>query len=145
TAEEKRHILGRLNAAEALERFLNTKYVGQKRFGIDGAESAVPVLDAILSEAADAHLDSAVMGMAHRGRLNVLVNIVGKSSEQLFGECERNIDPDSIQGSGDVKYRLGQSGKFVSPSGHEIQVELAANPSHLEAVDPVVTGMARAK
>jgi 2-oxoglutarate decarboxylase len=144
STDEKRHILERLNAAEALERFLNTKYVGQKRFGIDGAESAVPILDAILSEAADAHLDSVMMGMAHRGRLNVLVNIVGKSYEQLFGEFEGNIDPDSIQGSGDVKYHLGQSGKFVSPSGHGIPVELAANPSHLEAVDPVVTGMARA-
>jgi 2-oxoglutarate dehydrogenase E1 component len=130
SVDEKRHILGRLNAAEALERFLGTKYVGQKRFGIDGAESAIPLLDAILGEAADAHLDSVVMGMAHRGRLNVLVNIVGKSYEQLFGEFEGNIDPDSIQGSGDVK---------------EIRVELAANPSHLEAVDPVVVGMARAR
>jgi multifunctional 2-oxoglutarate metabolism enzyme len=145
STEEKRHILGRLNAAEALERFLGTKYLGQKRFGIEGAESAVPLLDAVLSEAADAHKDSVVMGMAHRGRLNVLVNIVGKSYEQLFGEFEGNIDPDSIQGSGDVKYHLGQTGKFVSPSGNEINVELAANPSHLEAVDPVVVGMARAR
>jgi 2-oxoglutarate dehydrogenase E1 component len=145
SVEEKRHLLERLNAAEALERFLATKYLGQKRFGIDGAESAVPLLDAILSEAADGHLNSAVMGMAHRGRLNVLVNIVGKSYEQLFGEFEGNIDPESIQGSGDVKYHLGQTGKFVSRAGNEIPVELAANPSHLEAVDPVVVGMARAR
>ncbi|WP_307781123.1 multifunctional oxoglutarate decarboxylase/oxoglutarate dehydrogenase thiamine pyrophosphate-binding subunit/dihydrolipoyllysine-residue succinyltransferase subunit [Rhabdothermincola sediminis] len=145
TRPEKRHILERLNAAEALERFLATKYVGQKRFGIDGGESAIPILDAILSEAADAHLHSVTMGMAHRGRLNVLVNIVGKSYEQLFNEFEGNLDPESIQGSGDVKYHLGQTGKFVSPAGNEIPVELAANPSHLEAVDPVVVGMARAR
>ncbi len=145
SVDEKRHILERLNAAEALERFLATKYLGQKRFGIDGAESAIPLLDAILSEAADSRMHSAMMGMAHRGRLNVLVNIVGKSYEQLFGEFEGNIDPESIQGSGDVKYHLGQTGKFVSRSGNEIPVELAANPSHLEAVDPVVVGMARAR
>ena len=145
TPDEKRHILGRLNAAEALEQFLGRKYIGQKRFGIDGAESAIPVLDAILAEAADQKLDSAVMGMAHRGRLNVLVNIVGKSYDQLFKEFEGNIDPESIQGSGDVKYHLGQTGKFVSPAGNTITVDLAANPSHLEAVDPVVVGMARAK
>ncbi|HEY6532629.1 MAG TPA: multifunctional oxoglutarate decarboxylase/oxoglutarate dehydrogenase thiamine pyrophosphate-binding subunit/dihydrolipoyllysine-residue succinyltransferase subunit [Acidimicrobiales bacterium] len=145
TVDEKRHILERLNAAEALEKFLATKYLGQKRFGIDGAESAIPLLDAVLAEAADASMDSAVIGMAHRGRLNVLVNIVGKSYEQLFTEFEGNIDPDSIQGSGDVKYHLGQTGKFVSRRGRSIEVELAANPSHLEAVDPVVVGMARAK
>ena len=145
TVDEKRHVLERLNAAEALERFLATKYLGQKRFGIDGAESAIPLLDAILSEASDTRMDSAMMGMAHRGRLNVLVNIVGKSYEQLFGEFEGNIDPESIQGSGDVKYHLGQTGKFVSRAGNEIPVELAANPSHLEAVDPVVVGMTRAR
>ena len=143
--EEKHHILERLNAAEALEKFLATKYLGQKRFGLDGAESTIPLLDAVLSEAADAHMDSAVIGMAHRGRLNVLVNIVGKSYQQLFNEFEGNIDPDSIQGSGDVKYHLGQTGKFESRRGNTISVELAANPSHLEAVDPVVVGMARAK
>jgi multifunctional 2-oxoglutarate metabolism enzyme len=145
SVDEKRHVLERLNAAEALEKFLGTKYLGQKRFGIDGAESTIPVLDAILSEAADRHLSSVMMGMAHRGRLNVLVNIVGKNYEQLFNEFEGNVDPESIQGSGDVKYHLGQTGKFVSRAGNEIEVELAANPSHLEAVDPVVVGMARAK
>ncbi len=145
SVDEKRHILERLNAAEALEKFLGTKYLGQKRFGIDGAESTVPLLDAILSEAADARMDSVTMGMAHRGRLNVLVNIVGKQYHQLFNEFEGNVDPDSIQGSGDVKYHLGQHGKFVSRRGNEIPVTLAANPSHLEAVDPVVVGMARAR
>jgi 2-oxoglutarate dehydrogenase E1 component len=144
-ADEKRHILGRLNAAEALEKFLATKYVGQKRFGLDGAEAVIPLLDAVLAEAADAHMQAAVLGMAHRGRLNVLVNIVGKSYQQLFNEFEGNIDPESIQGSGDVKYHLGQTGKFESRRGNTISVELAANPSHLEAVDPVVVGMARAK
>ncbi len=99
----------------------------------------------MISAAADTHLESVVMGMAHRGRLNVLVNIVGKSYEQLFTEFEGNVDPESTQGSGDVKYHLGQTGKFVSRNGNTIEVELAANPSHLETVDPVVEGMARAK
>ncbi len=106
--EDQRHILGRLNAAEAFEKFLGTKYVGQKRFGIEGAESAIPVLDAILEQAAGDALDGAVLGMAHRGRLNVLSNIVGKSLDKLFTEFEGYIDPDSTQGSGDVKYHLGQ-------------------------------------
>ncbi|CAM8648500.1 SucA 2-oxoglutarate dehydrogenase complex, dehydrogenase (E1) component, and related enzymes [Acidimicrobiia bacterium] len=145
SVEEKRHILERLNAAEALEKFLATKYLGQKRFGIEGGESAIPLLDAILSEAADAQMVSSVLGMAHRGRLNVLVNIVGKKYEQLFNEFEGNIDPESIQGSGDVKYHLGQTGTFTSQLGNNIHIELAANPSHLEAVDAVVVGMARAK
>ncbi|MBK9178998.1 MAG: multifunctional oxoglutarate decarboxylase/oxoglutarate dehydrogenase thiamine pyrophosphate-binding subunit/dihydrolipoyllysine-residue succinyltransferase subunit [Acidimicrobiales bacterium] len=143
--DDKRHILSRLNAAEAFERFLATKYVGHKRFGLEGGESAIAVLDAILSEAADEALDGVVLGIAHRGRLNVLANIVGKSYDQIFREFEGFVDPDSTQGSGDVKYHLGASGTFVSPSGRPIPVELAANPSHLEAVDPVVVGMARAR
>ncbi len=143
--DDQRHILERLNAAEALEKFLATKYVGQKRFGLEGAESAIPILDAILEAAADAGLDGTVIGMPHRGRLNVLTNIVGKSYDQIFKEFEGHIDPDSIQGSGDVKYHLGQSGKFTARSGKDITIELAANPSHLEAVDPVVIGMVRAK
>ncbi len=143
--DDQHHILERLNAAEAFEKFLATKYVGQKRFGLEGAESAIPILDAILEAAADADLVGSVIGMPHRGRLNVLTNIVGKSYDQLFREFEGQIDPESIQGSGDVKYHLGQVGKFVARSGKDITVELAANPSHLEAVDPVVIGMARAK
>ena len=145
SAEEQRHILGRLNAAEAFEKFLSTRYVGQKRFGIEGAESAIPVLDAILEAAADDGLDAAMVGMAHRGRLNVLANIVGKSYDQIFAEFEGTVTADSVQGSGDVKYHLGQTGTFVARTGAEISVELAANPSHLEAVDPVVVGMARAR
>ncbi len=143
--EDQRHILGRLNAAEALEKFLATKYLGQKRFGLEGAESLIPILDALLQEAADHGMDSAYLGMPHRGRLNVLANIVGKSLDQLFREFEGYVDPDSIQGSGDVKYHLGQEGTFVSRSGAELPVSLAANPSHLEAVDPVVEGMTRAR
>jgi 2-oxoglutarate decarboxylase len=145
SADEQRHILGRLNAAEAFEKFLATKYVGQKRFGIEGAESAIPVLDAILERAAADGLDGAVMGMAHRGRLNVLTNIVGKNFDQLFREFEGYVDPESTQGSGDVKYHLGQTGTYTSRLGDTIPVELAANPSHLETVDPVVEGMVRAR
>ncbi len=143
--EEQRHVLGRLNAAEAFEKFLATKYVGQKRFGIEGAESAIPILDAVLERAAQDGLHSAVMGMAHRGRLNVLTNIVGKNYDQLFKEFEGFIDPESTQGSGDVKYHLGQTGTFTSRTGETLPIELAANPSHLETVDPVVEGMVRAK
>jgi hypothetical protein len=134
-----------LNAAEAFEKFLATKYVGQKRFGIEGAESAIPILDAVLEAAAADELDSAVLGMTHRGRLNVLTNIVGKNYDQLFKEFEGYIDPDSTQGSGDVKYHLGQTGTFTSRKGDTLPVELAANPSHLETVDPIVEGMVRAK
>jgi multifunctional 2-oxoglutarate metabolism enzyme len=143
-ADEQRHILDKLNAAEAFERFLATKYVGAKRFGIEGAESAIPMLDAVLSEAADAGLDGAVIGMPHRGRLNVLANIVGKSLQQIFREFEGAVDEDMVQGSGDVKYHLGAKGTFESPAGRTLDVTLAANPSHLEAVDPVVEGVARA-
>ncbi|MDQ3385511.1 MAG: multifunctional oxoglutarate decarboxylase/oxoglutarate dehydrogenase thiamine pyrophosphate-binding subunit/dihydrolipoyllysine-residue succinyltransferase subunit, partial [Actinomycetota bacterium] len=142
--DEQRHILGRLNAAEAFEKFLATKYVGAKRFGIEGAESAIPMLDAVLDSAADAGLEGAVMGMAHRGRLNVLSNIVGKSHQQIFREFEGAIDEGMVQGSGDVKYHLGAKGTFTSRRGNQLPVELAANPSHLEAVDPVVEGMVRA-
>ncbi len=143
--DEQRHLLGRLNAAEAFERFLHSKYIGQKRFGLEGAESAIPLLDAVLDEAAQAGVTEAFMGMAHRGRLNVLANIVGKSYGEIFREFEGDIDPESVQGSGDVKYHKGASGKFVGLSGAELPVTLASNPSHLEAVDPVVEGMARAR
>ncbi|MGH9266827.1 MAG: multifunctional oxoglutarate decarboxylase/oxoglutarate dehydrogenase thiamine pyrophosphate-binding subunit/dihydrolipoyllysine-residue succinyltransferase subunit, partial [Acidimicrobiales bacterium] len=141
----QRHVLERLNAAEAFERFLHTRYVGQKRFGLEGAESAIPLLDAILDRAAAAGMSEVVMGMAHRGRLNVLANLVGKSYREIFREFEGDLDPATVQGSGDVKYHKGASGKFVGRSGREIPVSVASNPSHLEAVDPVVLGMARAK
>jgi multifunctional 2-oxoglutarate metabolism enzyme len=143
--EEQRHVLERLNDAEAFERFLHTKYVGQKRFGLEGGESAIPLLDAVLDEAAKRGVTEAVMGMAHRGRLNVLANIVGKSYREMFREFEGDIDPETVQGSGDVKYHKGAIGNFVGLSGVEIPLTLASNPSHLEACDPVVEGMGRAK
>ena len=144
TAGEQRRLLERLNAAEAFEKFLATKYVGTKRFGLEGAESTIPVLDSIISDAADAGMDAAFIGMAHRGRLNVLANIVGKDYDQIFAEFEGHVDPGSVQGSGDVKYHLGAVGKYESPSGRDIRIELAPNPSHLETVNPVVMGMVRA-
>jgi 2-oxoglutarate decarboxylase len=142
--DEKRHILGRLNAAEALESFLDRKYPGTKRFGLEGGESAIPILDAIVGDAADAGLGEVIIGMAHRGRLNVLVNIVGKTYERLFREFEVGVEEDAIQGSGDVKYHLGMEDVFTSRHGNDIPIKLAANPSHLEAVNPVVEGLARA-
>ena len=142
---EQRHILDRLNAAEAFERFLHTRYVGQKRFGLEGAESTIVLLDTVLEESTQAGTTEAVLGMAHRGRLNVLANIVGKSYGEIFREFEGDLDPDSVQGSGDVKYHKGATGKFVARAGSELTVTLASNPSHLEAVDPVVEGMVRAK
>jgi 2-oxoglutarate dehydrogenase E1 component len=143
--EEQLRILRRLNAAEAFETFLQTKYVGQKRFSLEGGESVIPLLDAVIDAAAESRLDEAVIGMAHRGRLNVLANIVGKSYAQIFREFEGNLDPKSMHGSGDVKYHLGAEGTFEGLDGERIKVSLAANPSHLEAVDPVVEGIARAK
>ncbi len=142
--DEQGHILERLTAAEALELFLAKRYVGQKRFGIEGCESAIPILDAVLSAAADEDMERVLVGMAHRGRLNVLVNTMGKRYQDLFSEFEGAVDETAVQGTGDVKYHLGQVGKHQSPDGNQIDIELAANPSHLEAVDPVVVGMARA-
>ena len=143
--EEQLRILLKLNQAEAFETFLQTKFVGQKRFSLEGGETTVPVLDEICEAAAEADLDEVTIGMAHRGRLNVLANIVGKKYSQIFREFEGNIDPRTVQGSGDVKYHLGAEGEFVAGSGAEIKVSVAANPSHLEAVDPVLEGIARAK
>ncbi|MDP9225344.1 MAG: multifunctional oxoglutarate decarboxylase/oxoglutarate dehydrogenase thiamine pyrophosphate-binding subunit/dihydrolipoyllysine-residue succinyltransferase subunit, partial [Actinomycetota bacterium] len=143
--EDKIHVLDRLNAAEAFERFLHSKYMGHKRFSLEGAESTIPMLDTLLEEAADCGVVEVIMGMSHRGRLNVLANIVGKPLKEIFKEFEGSIDPRSVQGSGDVKYHLGMTGRFKSRDGTEAGVVLASNPSHLEAVDPVVEGMARAK
>ncbi|WP_405984820.1 multifunctional oxoglutarate decarboxylase/oxoglutarate dehydrogenase thiamine pyrophosphate-binding subunit/dihydrolipoyllysine-residue succinyltransferase subunit [Streptomyces sp. NBC_00872] len=143
--EEQLRILRRLNAAEAFETFLQTKYVGQKRFSLEGGESVIPLLDAVLDAAAESRLDEVVIGMAHRGRLNVLANIVGKSYAQIFREFEGNLDPKSMHGSGDVKYHLGAEGTFTGLDGEQIKVSLTANPSHLEAVDPVLEGVVRAK
>ncbi|MEJ5869313.1 multifunctional oxoglutarate decarboxylase/oxoglutarate dehydrogenase thiamine pyrophosphate-binding subunit/dihydrolipoyllysine-residue succinyltransferase subunit [Pseudokineococcus sp. 5B2Z-1] len=143
--DEQLRILNRLNAAEAFETFLQTKFVGQKRFSLEGGESVIPLLDALLSEAAEAGHDEVAIGMAHRGRLNVLTNIAGKSYGQVFREFEGSAVPGSVQGSGDVKYHLGTEGRFTSATGASTKVYLAANPSHLEAVDPVLEGIARAK
>jgi 2-oxoglutarate decarboxylase len=143
--DEQIRILSRLNVAEAFEMFLQTKFVGQRRFSLEGAESLIPLVDAVLAEAAQAGMDEAVIGMAHRGRLNVLANIVGKSYGQIFKEFEGNLDPSSAQGSGDVKYHLGADGTFRAPGGQQIKTSLVANPSHLEAVDPVLEGVVRAK
>ncbi|WP_236551597.1 multifunctional oxoglutarate decarboxylase/oxoglutarate dehydrogenase thiamine pyrophosphate-binding subunit/dihydrolipoyllysine-residue succinyltransferase subunit [Aeromicrobium sp. 9AM] len=143
--EEQLRILQKLNQAEAFETFLQTKFVGQKRFSLEGGETTVPVLDEICEAAAADQLDEVCIGMAHRGRLNVLVNIAGKHAGSVFREFEGNIDPRTVQGSGDVKYHLGVEGEFTSGNGDKIKVSVAANPSHLEVVDPVLEGIARAK
>ena len=143
-AVDKIRVLERLNAAEAFERFLSTKYVGTKRFGLEGAESAIPILDKVLNLATDEKMQGTVIGMAHRGRLNVLANVVGKDYDQIFQEFEGYVDPSSVQGSGDVKYHLGAVGEFVAQSGAKMHVELVSNPSHLETVNPVVLGTVRA-
>ncbi len=143
--DEQLRILRRLNAAEAFETFLQTKYVGQKRFSLEGGESLIPLLDAVLTGAAENGLDEVTIGMAHRGRLNVLANLAGKSYSQIFREFEGNQDPRSVQGSGDVKYHLGTEGTYTAQSGAETKVYMAANPSHLEAVNSVLEGITRAK
>nr|WP_236829647.1 multifunctional oxoglutarate decarboxylase/oxoglutarate dehydrogenase thiamine pyrophosphate-binding subunit/dihydrolipoyllysine-residue succinyltransferase subunit [Blastococcus sp. KM273128] len=145
--EKQKHVLGRLNAAEAFETFLQTKYVGQKRFSLEGGESVIPILDEVLIAGTDHGLDEVAIAMAHRGRLNVLANVLGKSYAKIFGEFEGNIDPGTVQGSGDVKYHLGATGKFRNPfqPDAEIAVSLASNPSHLETVNPVLEGIVRAK
>jgi len=143
--DEQLRILRKLNSAEAFETFLQTKYVGQKRFSLEGGESVIPILDAMISAAADAGLDEVCVGMPHRGRLNILANIAGKSYGQIFQEFEGNYHDNEVHGSGDVKYHLGTKGTFVSESGAKTKIYLAANPSHLEAVNPVLEGIVRAK
>ena len=145
THDEQMRILAKLNEAEAFETFLQTKYVGQKRFSLEGGESTISLLDAILQAAAEVDLEEVAIGMAHRGRLNVLTNIAGKTYGQIFREFEGTQDPRTVQGSGDVKYHLGTEGTFTSANGDKIPVYLAANPSHLEAVDGVLSGIVRAK
>ncbi|WP_345752453.1 multifunctional oxoglutarate decarboxylase/oxoglutarate dehydrogenase thiamine pyrophosphate-binding subunit/dihydrolipoyllysine-residue succinyltransferase subunit [Microbacterium rhizophilus] len=142
--DDQLRILRKLNEAEAFETFLQTKYVGQKRFSLEGGESLIPLLDRILEGAAEAGLEGAAIGMAHRGRLNVLTNIAGKTYGQVFQEFEGAL-PGNKRGSGDVKYHLGTEGTFVAESGAELDVYLAANPSHLEVVDGVLEGIVRAK
>ncbi|AKC41188.1 alpha-ketoglutarate decarboxylase [Mycobacteroides chelonae] len=146
TVAEQKYILSKLNAAEAFETFLATKYVGQKRFSLEGAEGVIPMMDAVIDQSAEHSLDEVVIGMPHRGRLNVLANIVGKPYSQIFTEFEGNLNPALAHGSGDVKYHLGASGTYIQMFGdNDIEVSLTANPSHLEAVDPVLEGLVRAK
>jgi 2-oxoglutarate dehydrogenase E1 component len=143
TIEKKKHILEKLNEAVVFENFLGTKYLGQKRFGLEGGESTIAGLDAIINKSADLGVKEAMIGMAHRGRLNVLANIMHKSYESIFDGFEGNV-PNEIHGDGDVKYHLGYSSKHISPNGSEISLKLAPNPSHLEAVNPLVEGFCRA-
>ena len=143
--EENLRILHKLNSAEAFESFLQTKFVGQKRFSLEGGESVIPLLDAVLSSAADQGLDEVCIGMPHRGRLNVLANIAGKSHGQIFQEFQGHYAENQVHGSGDVKYHLGTEGIFTSHAGATTKIYLAANPSHLEAVNPVLEGIVRAK
>ncbi len=146
TLAQQKYILSRLNAAEAFETFLQTKYVGQKRFSLEGAETIIPMMDAAIDQCAEHALTEVVIAMPHRGRLNVLANIVGKPYAQIFGEFEGNLNPSQAHGSGDVKYHLGASGTYIQMFGdNDIEVSLTANPSHLEAVDPVLEGLVRAK
>jgi len=145
SAEGKRAILQRLTAAENFERFLNTKYVGTKRFGLDGGESLIPCIENVIARGGELGLKEVVVGMAHRGRLNVLTNVMGKPFTAVFSEFQgRPAVPDDVQGSGDVKYHLGTSADREF-DGNTIHLSLTANPSHLELVDPVVIGKARAK
>jgi 2-oxoglutarate dehydrogenase E1 component len=143
--DQQLRVLDALTEAEVFERFLHTRYVGQKRFGLEGGESTIVALRTVLDVAADQGTKEAVIAMAHRGRLNVLANVVGKSYSDIFSEFEGNLDPESVQGSGDVKYHKGARGAFTSASGSVIEVSMASNPSHLEAVSPVVEGIVRAK
>ncbi|MGN6647382.1 MAG: 2-oxoglutarate dehydrogenase E1 component [Cytophaga sp.] len=145
TLDEKKRILSKLNEAVVFENFLHTKYVGQKRFSLEGGETTIPALDKMITASAELGVEEVVIGMAHRGRLNVLANIMGKTYEQIFNEFEGNIKPDMTMGDGDVKYHMGYSSEVVTPKGQKINLKLMPNPSHLEAVDPVVLGFVRAK
>lgn len=143
--DQKKRILQKLNEGVMFEKFLHTKYVGQKRFSLEGGETTIPALDEIIQTAADNNVEEVVIGMAHRGRLNVLANIMGKTYQQIFSEFEGNSLPDTTMGSGDVKYHQGFSSEVITLSGEKINLKLCPNPSHLEAVDPVVLGFARSK
>ncbi|TNE71614.1 multifunctional oxoglutarate decarboxylase/oxoglutarate dehydrogenase thiamine pyrophosphate-binding subunit/dihydrolipoyllysine-residue succinyltransferase subunit [bacterium] len=145
SVDEKKQILHKLNQAMAFEQFLHKKYVGHKRFSLEGGETMIPMIDYMLEKGGDLGVEEVILGMAHRGRLNVLVNTMGKKYHKVFAEFDGNIDPTTFQGSGDVKYHLGTTGYHKTQSGKEIRLQLLANPSHLEAVNPVVEGTARAR
>ena len=144
TKDDKKQILHKLNQAMAFEEFLHKKYIGHKRFSLEGADTLIPMIHFMLNRSAESGIEKAFLGMAHRGRLNMLVNILNKPYHKVFAEFEGSVDPDSIQGSGDVKYHLGTKGVHKAPDGKEVQLELMPNPSHLEAVSPVVEGAVRA-
>lgn len=145
TLDQKKRILQKLNEGVMFEKFLQTKYVGQKRFSLEGGETTIAALDAIINISAANNVEEVVIGMAHRGRLNVLANIMGKTYEQIFSEFEGTATPDTTMGSGDVKYHLGFGSDVETHGGKRIHLKLCPNPSHLEAVDPVVIGFARSK
>lgn len=142
--DEKKEILHKLNQAKAFEQFLHKKYIGHKRFSLEGADTLIPMMHHMLEKAGEDEVEKIFMGMAHRGRLNILVNILNKPYRKVFADFEGNLDPDSIQGSGDVKYHLGAEGKYSTKAGRDIDIELMPNPSHLESVNPVVEGATRA-
>ncbi|MEO5564011.1 MAG: 2-oxoglutarate dehydrogenase E1 component [Chitinophagaceae bacterium] len=143
--EKKKRILEKLNQGVMFEKFLHTKYVGQKRFSLEGGETTIAALDEIINTAADYDVQEVVIGMAHRGRLNVLANVMGKTYEQIFSEFEGTAKVDQTMGSGDVKYHMGFGSEITTPNNKVVHLKLMPNPSHLEAVDPVVVGFARAK
>ncbi|WP_439559748.1 2-oxoglutarate dehydrogenase E1 component [Dyadobacter sp.] len=142
--DEKKHILSKLNEAVVFENFLHTKYLGQKRFSLEGGETTIPALDAMINKAAEMGVVEVMIGMAHRGRLNVLANIMQKTYGQIFNEFEGNL-PDQVWGDGDVKYHMGFASQITTKEGHKVHMKLAPNPSHLEAVNPVVEGYIRAR
>lgn len=142
---KRKRILDKLNQGVIFEKFLHTKYIGQKRFSLEGGETTIAALDAMINTAAAEGVKEVVIGMAHRGRLNVLANIMGKTYENIFSEFEGKSTPDQTMGSGDVKYHLGYGSEVITPEGETISLKLMPNPSHLEAVDPVVLGFSRAK
>jgi len=142
--DDRRRLLEQLTAAEGIERYLHTRFVGQKRFSLEGGDSLIPMLDDLIQQGGASGVKEFVIGMAHRGRINVLVNVLGKSPEELFDEFEGNVDPADMQGSGDVKYHKGFSADMKTPGGN-VHIALAFNPSHLEIVNPVVEGSVRAR
>jgi 2-oxoglutarate dehydrogenase E1 component len=141
---DRARVLERLVQAEVFEQVLQTRYLGTKRYSLEGTCALIPLLDAILNAAADEGAQQSVLAMSHRGRLNVLAHIVGRPAAEIFAHFE-DVDPRSVLGSGDVKYHLGATGTFTASNGHELSIHLASNPSHLEAVDPVAMGRVRAK
>ncbi|HSZ84826.1 MAG TPA: 2-oxoglutarate dehydrogenase E1 component, partial [Puia sp.] len=143
--DTKKRILEKLNEGVMFEKFLHTKYIGQKRFSLEGGETTIPALDTIINVAADHDVQEVVIGMAHRGRLNILANVMGKTYEQIFSEFEGTATLDQTMGSGDVKYHMGYGSELQTPNKKTVHLKLMPNPSHLEAVDPVVVGFARAK